>query len=184
MTGLNQTEFARHAGYAKSHVTQLKKDGRLVFNDDGSIDAAASLARIAATADPAKAAVAERHANARAETAPGKSVPDGAAEKVGLGYKYHQARKMKADADMAEAELAEKHRRLIPIESADFALSDLAAAVRSRLELLPASLTPQLAACSGPAQIEAHLVEMIEAELTQLASHLRRAAEELKGTSA
>lgn len=178
MIGMTQKSFAEHSGYDKSHVSRLQKAGRLVLHEDGSIDAAASMARIAETADPSRAGVAERHARARAETA---ASGQDAADLIGRGYKFHQARKMKADADMAEVELAEKQRRLIPVEAADFALADLAAAVRGRLELLPASLTPALSALDGPAQIEAYLVEVVEAELSQLSAHIKRAAGDLKG---
>lgn len=173
---MTQKAFAARTGYDKAHVSRLKKAGRLVLHPDGSIDPDASIARIRETADPSRSAVAERHAEARAESAAG--IPD--ADRVGLGYKFHQARKMKADADMAEVELAEKKRRLIPVEAADFALSDLSAAVRGRLELLPASLTPALVGLDDPAQIEAHLVEVVESELAQLAAHIKRASAELK----
>lgn len=63
-------EFARHAGFKASYVTQLKREGRLVLTDDGkAVKAAESLARIVETRDPSKAAVAARHAAARASAA-------------------------------------------------------------------------------------------------------------------
>lgn len=63
-------EFARHAGFKPSYVTQLKREGRLVLSDDGkAVKAAESLARIQETRDPSKAAVAARHAAARASAA-------------------------------------------------------------------------------------------------------------------
>lgn len=182
---MNQKQFAAHAGYAPSYITQLKREGRLVYDEAGGIDAEATLARVRETADPARAGVAERHAQARAAggTDPASGAQD-AAGKIGMGYKFHQARKMRADADMAEVELAEKQRRLIPAESADFAIADLAAAVRGRLELLPAQLAPTLAVLDDAVEIEARLVEVIEAELIQLKGHLKRAAGQLKGEGA
>jgi phage terminase Nu1 subunit (DNA packaging protein) len=192
MSGVNQTEFARISGYAKSYVTQLKQDGRLVLNDDGSIDPDSSIARIAETSDPARTGVAERHAAGRRGKSRAGSANEtdldgnevhGAAEKTGMGYKYHQERKMKADADMAEVELAEKQRHLIPIESAEFAIADLAAAVRSRLEILPPRLAPALANIGDAAELETRLVEAIEEELIQLSKHLSRVSREIVGES-
>jgi hypothetical protein len=60
-------DLARALGVRPSHVSALKKAGRLVLTDDGRralLDA--SRARIEATKDPAKAGVAARHAAARA----------------------------------------------------------------------------------------------------------------------
>ena len=59
MTHLTQSAFAAHLGIARSYVTQLKKEGRLVMSEDGKlVDLEASQAKIAETADPGKAAVA------------------------------------------------------------------------------------------------------------------------------
>ena len=43
-----QAEFARAQGWAKSYVSALKRDARLVFTADGRVDYAASLDRIKA----------------------------------------------------------------------------------------------------------------------------------------
>jgi len=50
-TLLTQAEFARQNGYSKPYVTKLKAEGRLVMVD-GKVDAEASKALIASTADP------------------------------------------------------------------------------------------------------------------------------------
>ena len=67
MTALTQYAFARHLGVDRAHVSRLKKTGRLVMTPDGDrVLVAESEARIAATADPGKVAVAERHEIGRA----------------------------------------------------------------------------------------------------------------------
>jgi hypothetical protein len=59
-------EFALRIGCKPGYVTQLRKAGRLVLTEDGkAVQVKASLARIAATADPARQGVADRHAAAR-----------------------------------------------------------------------------------------------------------------------
>lgn len=75
------SEFARIARYKPSYVTALKSAGRLVLSDDGKrVKVRESLERIAATRDPAKAAVAARHAEARSE-----SITDDSSDEAGGG---------------------------------------------------------------------------------------------------
>jgi hypothetical protein len=64
--GLSRRAFAKQIGCSVGWVQKLVDTGRCVLTDDGKIDGPASVARIAATADPGRADVAERHAAARA----------------------------------------------------------------------------------------------------------------------
>ena len=61
MTVISKTEFAARRGWAKSYVSKLANQDRLVLTDDGKIDLEATEALLAESADPSKAAVAERH---------------------------------------------------------------------------------------------------------------------------
>jgi transcriptional regulator with XRE-family HTH domain len=191
MTTETQADFARRLGVSRPYVTQLKQEGRLVLSEDGLVDAEASLARIKATEDPSKARKASQgrpaEKNAPAATvAPAKSEMDGMTglEKVGGAFKLWQARKMKADAEMAEMEKARMARDLVPRDAAEFAMDDLAAGVRSRLENLPARWAPVLAPMDDLNQIQATLTELVENELRALSSQQAKRAKELAGESA
>jgi len=191
MTSETQADFARRLGVSRPYVTQLKREGRLVLSEDGLVDAEASLARIKATEDPSKARKAsqghpaEKNAPA-APMAPAKSEMDGMTgmEKVGGAFKLWQARKMKADAEMAEMEKSRMARDLVPRDAAEFAMDDLAAGVRSRLENLPARWAPVLAPMDDLNQIQATLTELVENELRALSSQQAKRAKELAGESA
>ena len=62
-------EFARRIGKKQSYVTLLKQTDRLVLTADGKVLVTESLQRIKDTSDPAKTAVAARHAQKRGEGA-------------------------------------------------------------------------------------------------------------------
>lgn len=190
MTTETQADFARRLGVSRPYVTQLKHEGRLVLEADGRVDAEASLARIKATEDPSKARKAspahpaEKNATA-APVSHAKSETDGMTgmEKVGGAFKLWQARKMKADAEMAEMEKARMARDLVPRDAAEFAMDDLAAGVRSRLENLPARWAPVLAPMSDLNQLQATLTELVENELRAMAHQQAKRAKELAGES-
>lgn len=52
MKGMSERAYATHAGLSRGAIQKARKSGRLVLFTDGSIDAAASDARRAATTDP------------------------------------------------------------------------------------------------------------------------------------
>ena len=52
MRGMSERAYATHAGLSRGAIQKARKSGRLVLFADGSIDAAASDARRAATTDP------------------------------------------------------------------------------------------------------------------------------------
>lgn len=52
MQGMSERAYAGHAGLSRGAIQKARKSGRLVLFADGSIDAAASDARRAATTDP------------------------------------------------------------------------------------------------------------------------------------
>jgi hypothetical protein len=54
LQGLSERQYAAHAGVSRGAIQKAKTAGRLVLFADGSIDAAASDARRAASTDPAK----------------------------------------------------------------------------------------------------------------------------------
>lgn len=127
MTVESRAAFARRLGCARSWVTQLAQAGRLVLVADGRVDVEASLERMAATGDPSHAAVADRHAAARAAKGQGDAAPPaaptppaGAADATGSDddgdddapggedatFAHWRARSERAKARKAEHELA------------------------------------------------------------------------------
>lgn len=53
-TGMNQLQYATHAGISRGAVQKAIKTNRIVFHQDGSIDAAASDKKRAAETDPSQ----------------------------------------------------------------------------------------------------------------------------------
>lgn len=190
-------EFAALRGWRRSYVTALRKADRLVLTDDGkAVRVAESLARIKATEDPAKAAVAARHAAKRAKgqgPAPSSSIEkpkpavatanDGAVEPeaddeaareaaaalgVDDGFQYWRRRSEKARALAAERDNAVAEGKLLDAVQVTAAVAGGVTALRARLETLPDTLGPQLAAIDDEASTRSLLAEAIEHALEEL----------------
>lgn len=179
MTTLTQAQFARHLGIDRAHVTRLKQAGRLVMTDDGKlVDVEASEARIAATADPAKAPVAARHAVARAAAVDGqqplKTVPDDDSTLAAGApdYQRARARREEANACLAEIELACTLGKLMEASGVVAAIADAGTTLRSMLETLPAVLAPQLATLSDDHARQNLLEEHVGAAINELIDRL------------
>lgn len=181
MTTLTQAQFARHLGVDRAHVTRLKHAGRLVMTDDNHVRVEESEARIAATADPAKAQVAERHAAARAAAVDGEKPAKTAAPEDDEGdeppvggpdYQKARARREEANANLAEIELAERAGNLMETAAVVAVLADAGATCRSMLETLPAILAPQLATLSDDHACRQLLEEHIGSALNELSDRL------------
>jgi phage terminase Nu1 subunit (DNA packaging protein) len=189
MTFETQSAFARRIGRAKSWITQLKLDGRLVMDEAGRlVDVEASIQRIRETDNPARAGVADRHAEERQRHEPpaGSTPSSGAAppmEKIGQQYKYWQAVKMKADAEQAQMDRDKKAADLVPRESAEFAIDDLGSTVRASLENVPDRWAPVLAPMTDLQEVRAALSEMVEAELASMSQRAARRAQELRNAA-
>lgn len=153
---LSQADFARQQGWSKSYVSKLKGEGRLVLTAAGSVDAAASLARIKAT-----------------------TAAHGRADPAVVGPQYLDA---KDRNEHYQAELARlKFEREIGAlrDAADVAavVADVATTLRSRLESWPDRLAPQLAALAGDeSRIRAELADHIHGALAELARGFERLA--------
>lgn len=184
MTTLTQSQFARHLAVDRAHVTRLKHAGRLVMTADGRVDVEASEARIAATADPAKSAVAERHAAARAGAVDGqkppKSEPDDDGEQAAgtPDYQKARARRETANAELAEMESATRAGQLMETALVLAAIADAGATLRTHLATLPAILAPQLATLNDENQVRLLLEDHIEQALGELAERMGKMAKE------
>lgn len=65
MQGMSERQYAAHAGISRGAVQKARAAGRLALFTDGSIDAAASDVRRAASTDPAKQRVRSGHVGAQ-----------------------------------------------------------------------------------------------------------------------
>lgn len=155
MQTLNQTEFAKHIGVAKSYITQLKQEGRLVFAENGKVDVEASLLRIKETGDPNRDDVAARHAQNRgagAHVAPtfennapvGTSTPT-QQEKTGLSLQAARAVKENYQARMAKLDYEKAIGAVINADEAKMWAADIGATFSTGLESLSGRLSSELA---------------------------------------
>ena len=137
MTTCTQAEFARLIGCQKSYVTKLKEHGRLVMTEDGRlVDIEASKARIAATADPGKAAVA-----AQWQTRPQSPESD---EDGTPSYQDARADKERYAAKMAKLEYERAIGKLVDKAEVQAVVEDVITQFRQGLENLPYRLAPEL----------------------------------------
>lgn len=173
---LTQRQFADHIGCRPSYVTKLKQEGRLVLTDDGRlVRVAESIARIEATRDPAKRAVAERHADERgAALAVGDGAAAGAAserndDRVGNTYQAARAVKEKYLAMSARRDYEVSMGKLLEADQVRAAVFSAATTLRTRLETLPEVLGPQIIALKDERQAINLMAETIEHALEDIA---------------
>jgi len=178
VTILSQADFARRLGVKPSYVTELKKAGRLVLTDDGKVDAEASEANIAATADPGKAGVAARHSQNRntavdAQNA-GKTTPPTAeeqAEKATMTYQQARAVKERYNALQAKADYEAYTGKLVEYDKARAAGADLGVLFRSTIERWPDTITPLLVG-QDEAGMRATLADQVESLLGEIVARI------------
>lgn len=182
MTTLTQAQFARHLGVDRAHITRLKHAGRLVLTPAGQVDVEASEARIAATADPAKAPVAERHAAGRAAAVDSqnqpKTAPEDDADPIAgtPDYQKSRARREEANANLAEIELAKCAWGLLETSAANAVLTDANTMIRAALESMGAILSPQFAVMNDEHAIRQLFDEHASSVLNELCDELENQA--------
>lgn len=175
---LTQNAFAEHIGCRPSYVTKLKKDGRLVIGDDGLVRVAESIARIEATRDPAKRAVAERHATERggALQAPAGEGTDKAPEDPAVlanpDYQAARAKREHFAAEREEMRYRQEAAELLVAVEVEGEVASILTELRTRLEALPDTLGPQLAPIADEQQVRTRLAEEIELALGEVARRL------------
>ncbi len=185
-------EFAALASYKQSYVRQLRKEGRLVLTEDGkAVRVAESMQLIAATRDPSKAGVAERHAAARAaaqaaaqaQADEGDSQDD--ADDKPRVYDSHAERRAKALADDAEESARRKRReneieegRLLWRDQIEPAIGQAFGRLRQALESTAHELAPELAAIDDEDRVIAVLTDRYERLLGNLSRDLAGLAQQ------
>lgn len=160
MTTATQADFARQTGFSRARITQLKQAGRLVMDADGTrVDVEASLARMAATADPGRQDVVERHSEARA--AAGKPATPPITD-AGLGLEDSGRAKAKAllmhyENSLLKLDMSLRRGMRYDLPAVRREAASLGALIRSGIERVIDITAPRLAACTSDMQRRAIL---------------------------
>lgn len=152
---VRKSAFAEAQGWAKSYVTKLAQEGRLVLTDDGRVLVAESLQRIAQTT----------------------GAPERASDQVvSTQYRGDRDRREFYDAENARLDLEERLGKLLDVAEVNAAIAAAGTMFRQRLEGLPHRLAPQIAAMAGnEARIRTLLADEVELLLTDVSRRMSQA---------
>lgn len=163
MTVISKTDFATRRGWAKSYVSKLAKQGRLVLTADGKVELEATEALLAESADPSKTAVAARHEEARierdvrSELLPSAETPAVLPTSKGPDFQKARAHREYYLAQLAEAEFHKVQGNLVERKAVSDAAYSAGRMVRDLMFGLSPQLAPELVAMTDPWEIEKHL---------------------------
>ncbi len=176
---LSKSAFAARIGRAPSYITWLKNNNRLVLTADGKqVDVTASEALIRDTADPSKAAVADRHQQDRLQrdvysqlsshVEPTTMVaPPSVIVPTGQLPDFQKARALREHnlAQLAEIELHKAKGSLVAMSAVQTGAYNAGRMLRDQLLGMPPQLAPELASMTDPWEIEKHLTAAIRRSL-------------------
>lgn len=182
---MSLSQFNKHMGFKGRYVYQLRDEGRLVLAADGkSVLVTQSIARIQETKDPSRAAVAERHAQARGYEIGGTEVAEengsGADGESAASYDF-QGGKAKKEHYAALREEAAYHKEIGNLMDADEAIgafADAGAKVAAVLDAVPATIGPMLAGLDQ-AEVIRVLTEQMDVARSELAGAMTKLAEDI-----
>lgn len=169
MSQLSQAAFARHIGKDKGYVTRLKQAGRLVMLDNGMVDVALSLQRIAETADPTRQDAVNRRLVGAGDAVVSKPPSE--------SFSDAKTRKEIAQAEMAEIELGTLRKNLLDAAEVRLFAADLGTSFRAALETLPDRLAHELVPLHDADEIRAVLVDTFEQLLGDLSLKIGKMSE-------
>ena len=180
MTVISKTEFAARRGWAKSYVSKLANQDRLVLTEDGKVELEATEALLAESADPSKAAVTARHQQdriqrgVRSQLSPEVEPTFTAAPQPALSpaSKLPDFQKARAHreyylAQLAEAEFHKVQGSQVQLEAVKTGAFNAGRLLRDQLLGMPPQLAPELAAMTDPWEIERRLTDAIRASLEE-----------------
>lgn len=167
MTVISKSEFAARRGWAKSYVSKLASQDRLVLTDDGKVELEATEALLAESADPSKAAVAERHERLRLYRETQTAAEEPAVPQVGLAADFQKSRALR-EHYLALQEQNNFHKQqgsLVDREAVSTGAYNAGRLLRDQLLGMPPQLAPELASMTDPWEIEKHLTAAIRRSL-------------------
>lgn len=170
-TYLSKSAFAARIGRAPSYITWLKNSNRLVLSPDGKlVDVQASEALIRDTADPSKAAVADRHQQERIQRdvysqlstsvePTSTAAPPQVITGDGKLPDFQKARALREHnmAKLAEIELGKAQGSLVSKEAVETGAYNAGRLLRDQLFGPLPQLSHDLATMTDPWLIEKHL---------------------------
>ncbi|MGH8345621.1 MAG: terminase small subunit [Pseudomonas sp.] len=167
MAFLTRKEYGELKGWSRQHISKLVQNERLVLNDIGLIDVAASEQLLAMTSDPSKAGVVARHEQQRFQ----RGVPTSGEElsplMAGREPDFQKARAMR-EHYLALQEQTNFHTQqgtLVERKAVEDAAYSAGRLVRDQLLGLPPRLSPEIAGMTDPWQIERLLTAAIRQAL-------------------
>ncbi len=163
------SQYATHIGASPAYVTKLKKQGRIVMQQDGDkqvVNFDLSDRLIRNTTDMGRARNGA-NAGAQAPTAPIADVAAGPG-RVDVIFRQAQAQERVFGAKLAELEYRKAVGELVRADDVRASLSRRAAAFREGLLQIPARLSAVLAAENDEARVHAALDAEIRTVLLQL----------------
>ena len=167
MTVISKTEFAARRGWAKSYVSKLANQDRLVLTEDGKVELEATEALLAESADPSKAAVADRHERLRLQRETQIAAEEPAVPQVGQAVDFQKSRALR-EHYLALQEQANFHKQqgsLVERVAVETGAYNAGRLLRDQLLGMPPQLAPELAVMTDPWQIEKHLTAAIRRSL-------------------
>ncbi|VVO65821.1 hypothetical protein PS876_01047 [Pseudomonas fluorescens] len=178
-TYLSKSAFAARLGRSPSYITWLKDNNRLVLSPNGKqVDVHATEALIRDTADPSKAAVAERHQQDRiqrdvysqlsSQAEPtSTAAPPLTITHAGQLPDFQKARALREHnlAQLAEIELHKAKGSLVALSAVQSGAYNAGRMLRDQLLGMPPQLAPELASMTDPWEIEKHLTAAIRRSL-------------------
>lgn len=144
---LTRSQMADFLDCAKSYITKLGNQGRLVLAEDGRIRVRETLRLLQQTTG-----------------APERAMPEAQTP----AYTDWRERGERARAEMLEIELAERRGTLLPLDTVRAALTSAVTTLRSRLEMLPDQVAAQLMGARDEGHARALLAGEIETALAEL----------------
>lgn len=162
---MSQAEFSRFRGVSRATVTEYKKKGLLVLNDEGQVIVDASVLKLSNTLDTVRGGDRTGGANK-----PAASKDGGALTKAKVDETLVRTAKQGLELKKMAGELVERQQ----VESIAFSLSRQA---QDSLIAIPDRMSSLLAAETDPAKVH----DMLSDEIRRIANDLADHAERLFG---
>lgn len=194
--GVSGKEFAAIRGVDPSRVSQWKRQGRLILDADGKIDAAATNAALDASLDKMKGlrrsgnvtssspAIPGLGGNGKgqeqAHQAQGEREPDagdrGHGGKGGSGYWWNKSKREAAEAQLAEMKVLREAAALTPTAGIRKEATETARRTSNAMLAIPDRSATVLASMTSPAEIHRYLTGEIQKALRELGVELEQRA--------
>ena len=177
---ISQAEYARRMGWARSYVTQLKQEGRVVMVGN-AVDLEASQALYAETSGT-RDDMTVHHQDNRQTAANGAGDANSSNMNKDIAREHKiisEARRIAAVADQEELIRDKMAGRLVDIDDVNFALNDYGATLRTLMENLADRLTPVIYPLQTIDEIHAAISDAATEVQNEIAHAMQRRSVEM-----